>query len=70
MSDKPADIPQDVWKAAHAVFSASIGDGPEPIARAIMAERERCAEVAETHFPQVPSYAADIAAAIRKGDAA
>jgi len=46
---KPDDIPQDVWETAQ----SSIAEGmrstniPEAVARAILAERERCAKVAE-----------------------
>ncbi|MFD1944691.1 hypothetical protein [Paradevosia shaoguanensis] len=46
---KPDDIPQDVWETAQ----SSIAEGmrstniPEAVSRAILAERERCAKVAE-----------------------
>lgn len=61
MSQKPDDIPQDVWDVAEAVrgrvFNAmhdddgrlTDNDPAEDIARAIMAERERCAKIAEKH---------------------
>lgn len=52
-----SDIPEDVMKAAHAVRDKTCADAEctfdagcgclDAIARAIMAERERCAEIAE-----------------------
>lgn len=58
MSQKPVDIPQDVLAAAKkaAYLTEETGDGAaaitsligvDIIARAIMAERERCAKIAE-----------------------
>ena len=53
--NKPEDIPQDVWEAAQgandALWALAANDDEyhqdtEAIARAILAERERCAEVA------------------------
>lgn len=70
--ERPNDIPQDVWDAV------SVGD----IAMAILAERERCALIAEAYVQPAQiwerdeiivvklstNYAvASIAAAIRKG---
>lgn len=40
------DIPDDIMKAAREHFGAH-ADPYEDIARAIMAERERCAQIAE-----------------------
>lgn len=84
---RPNDIPQDVWEAA---ARALIGRDLAPpndrdrdqicIARAILAERERCATIAEREgvYPELNVYAGGpewyrhgkrIAAAIRKGGA-
>lgn len=40
---RPADIPQDIWDAANATNHILLPSGVEKIARAILAERERCA---------------------------
>lgn len=57
MSGGPADIPDDIMKAARGAAHAFLGMAPcypeqfqlqDAIARAIMAERERCAKVAES----------------------
>lgn len=48
---KPDDIPQDVWQTAQYICTQ------ESIARAIMAEREACAAIAEIiagHKPAEP----------------
>lgn len=59
----PDGIPQDVWDAAEDAFDTVLCndiqasgssaqfriDSIAPVARAIMAERERCAKVAEDH---------------------
>ncbi len=62
MSDKPADIPADVWKAAEAfdagLFSGHRGLYLEDFARAILAERERCAEQAILHGHKINLHAA------------
>lgn len=57
---KPDDIPQDVWQSAAAAMSAALVrsypppareiDPLEFIARAILAERERSAKIAEAFF--------------------
>jgi hypothetical protein len=55
---RPDWCDEATWKAAHSVFSASISDGPEPIARALVAaeqrgaerEREACALLIEEGF--------------------
>lgn len=44
MSDKPDWCPQDVWNIACRL--GTIDATREPIARAILAERERCARAA------------------------
>lgn len=48
---KPDDIPQDVWETAalcwNTMPSGASDAGTAYIARAILAERERCAKVAE-----------------------
>jgi hypothetical protein len=77
---KPDDIPQDVWDAARKLGFLR---GREIIARAIMAERERCAQIAANHPKVIPTWSrgggppgfgaerfptqAEIATAIRKG---
>lgn len=83
---KPDDIPQDVWDAVEAIM-AEVDAGAdlsteECISLAILAERERCAKVAETCISRTPRegrktlyksqeiavYASDmVAEAIRKG---
>ena len=53
MRGKPEDIPQDVWDTAERCWTFVMDethgapDEIEQIARAILAERERCAKVAE-----------------------
>jgi hypothetical protein len=82
---RPDDIPQDVWEAAKATGTEMRKNQPiydiEPIARAIMAERERCALEARTalqdwlmaHYGAkgIPDglrvLPAEVATAIRKG---
>lgn len=67
---KPDDIPQDVWDAASTClgfydaspFGGITGQAVAKIARAIMAEREACAVLAETYKS---GMTAAIAAAIR-----
>lgn len=66
---KPEDIPQDVWNAAQAINLVL----PYPhvqadIARAIMAEREACAEVAANFYDgnPFPTIMGAIATKIRK----
>lgn len=41
-------IPEDIWEAAGAIAKLAHVDGsdPEPIAAAILAERQRCADTA------------------------
>lgn len=62
---KPDDIPQDVMAIALDIWL----EPPEMIARAIMAEREACAQVAEERRP-LWEEAEAIAAAIRNRGAA
>jgi hypothetical protein len=83
---KPDDIPADVWEAAWIAANnipadytydgqsdgvAEMQEGCEVIARATLAERERCAKVADDHARAwglaMGSGATEIAAAIRKG---
>jgi hypothetical protein len=64
MSGKPADIPDDVWDAAEAVeaFVPNFylqSEAVEQIARAILAERERCAKIAREFFPPAHTYASE-----------
>lgn len=82
---KPDDIPQDVWDAANAINGILTPTGVAKIARLLLAERERCAKVADrytgarfvrqsreltTHeVYEVKIFARLIAAAIRKGAA-
>ena len=67
MAGKPDDIPQDVWDVASKVVTDAdyIFDGrfdggytptPEAIARAILAERERCARVVEDYEPDMKPW--------------
>lgn len=72
---KPDDIPQDIWDAAiKSVRSAwrRKSNAAEGCARAIMAEREACALVAENYFSgnPFPTTSGAIAAAIRNRGAA
>lgn len=50
---KPEDLPDDIWETAQAVaigVGAGLAIGAyETIARAILAERARCAKVADEH---------------------
>lgn len=69
---KPDDIPQDVWDAANDMAAEWLMPGGEghtmasnDIARAIMAEREACALVAEERVPLWEEFEA-VAAAIRQ----
>jgi hypothetical protein len=82
---KPDDVPQDVWDAAvkaELVVEDEFTDlndwnsrdvATDIIARAIMAERERCAKIADAHAAENWSMTEEehaaqvIAAAIRKG---
>lgn len=93
---KPDDIPADVWASAENALDNMLcncieasgssekfrADNVSDIARAILAERERCAKVAETLFSRTPKegrktlyksqelavYASElVAAAIRGG---
>jgi hypothetical protein len=80
---KPDDIPEDV-RALAAEFWRAPGSEQDAVARAILAERERCAQVCEAEKESFlsPSYAAnqpfgsllerfacdECAAAIRNGD--
>ena len=58
MSDKPDDIPQDIWEAAQAAFERQLNEWStsEAVARAIMAERERAIAACER---QKASFASD-----------
>jgi len=79
MSAKPDDIPQDVWDAASSAFfrmdpegASEMTNPEEPIARAILAERERCAGIVglyadHPHSPVIGMIADEIAVAIRAG---
>lgn len=73
---RPADISQDVWEAAQAAIRASQDDGTSGCVRAILAERERCAKVAESYGGRIRlgginawHGASTIARAIRAGAA-
>lgn len=51
MTQKPDDIPQGIWDAAMNVVQCGMPGGKtigESVARAIVAEREACAQVAES----------------------
>ena len=67
---KPSDIPQDVWGAASAINDILTDAGVAKIARAIMAERERCAKITGRVAAEMSGCSIDyasgfIAAAIR-----
>jgi len=51
---KPEDIPQDVWDAANKamVTAFTLGDATIHLARAILAERERCAALCDASKTQ------------------
>lgn len=70
---KPADIPQDVWDAAASVWLEALRDcTPDAaaiIARAILAERERCVLVARNHAAGRTSQAANARSAGQKKEA-
>lgn len=61
---KPDDIPQDVWDRAAMLWGHEARIG---IARAIMAERERCAAAAEQRGKELrePAIGSDIGNTIR-----
>lgn len=67
MADRPDDIPEDVFDIAAIelggpgihVHINSYGMMRERLARAILAERERCAKVAETYYDHVPDALRD-----------
>lgn len=63
-----SEIPEDVRRAADAVFDVGYDEGiVDAIARAILAERQRCADVAEARAEWVPLKAGDMRAAIEAG---
>ncbi len=71
---KPEDIPQDVWQAAmrvavemeaHCALGTRTDAKAREIARAILAERERCIGFVRQYVDGIS--ADDITAAIRKG---
>lgn len=73
---RPQDIPESVWEEAERWFDIAVSPSAEPrvyrpavdsIARAILAERERCAKIADAFAHR--DTGREIAAAIR-GDAA
>jgi hypothetical protein len=72
---KPDDIPEDVWATARASAFGETGDMETDInilvARAILAERERCVKIADAfpmvvHHPAGPAYGAGFAAAVQQ----
>lgn len=76
--ERPDDIPKDVWDAAVDVARTWYHEEWEPteyiqrtlvegIARAIMAERESCARIADAHSECERDCGDVIAAAIRAG---
>lgn len=87
---RPEDVEEWAWEKGEQfadMFSTELGDDSDNIweiakthARALMAERERCAQVAEAYEPPSSSWAQvhgetaisyaarEIAAAIRKGE--
>lgn len=70
-SGKPDDIPQGIWDAALSTFDKICvrnSDGRVIIARALMAELEACADIADSQSASTasaPVVATNIAAAIR-----
>jgi len=79
---KPDDIPQDVWDATNALVPGTVTaytvehrrNYRYMVARALLAQRENDARIAEVHadekFPAShAAYGYGIAAAIRKGTA-
>lgn len=68
MTNKQDDIPDDVWKVAQDVAKSLWLTTAKTthIARAILAERERCALYIEQRSGSIPDRQ-EIAAAIRKG---
>lgn len=75
-----SEIPSDIWEAARALRGAvnwNSNSAVEHIALAFMAERESCAQIAQTHIPEGihpddlyrwRDTAGAIAAAIRSGN--
>ena len=62
MTDKPPDIPDDIWALAAYEGIAYKAKRREIVARAIMAERERCAAIVglyADHPNEVVGMAAD-----------
>lgn len=59
---KPDDIPEDVWEAAQGVFNRVDPEGAMlrnpmlEIARAILAERERCVAIINMQDPQILTW--------------
>lgn len=73
-----SEIPRDIWQKAHDIMDDACLPGSlvtngtdrairDSIARAILAERKRCAEVAEARAEWVPLRAGDMRAAIEAG---
>jgi hypothetical protein len=65
---RPDGIPQDVWDGAKDAYAPGFVTEPkskvtlekvERIARAILAERERCAKIARNFFPPAHTYASE-----------
>jgi hypothetical protein len=82
---KPEDIPQDVWLAANSFLTASMvgvnimsARSAEMVSYAILAERERCAQIADgireevlaAHQHERAHAVECVAVAIRNGAAA
>lgn len=72
--DKPEDVPQDIWDAAVHGIHDSWDNPPLVLARVIMAERDRCKDIALSNAHADCEVAEQIAAmiegtAIRKGEA-
>lgn len=70
---KPDDIPQDMLDLALKTYAKGQGKGDgliHEIARAILNERERCADIADQFAAQYCTRELDdLAAALRKGSA-
>jgi hypothetical protein len=64
------EIPDDLMRIATEIAQVSVLDRAERIARAILAERERCARITENlEDPSWCNCGRNFARAIRKGDA-
>jgi hypothetical protein len=77
MTERPSDIPEGVWKGAedHLQRHSHLLSSTEIVARAVMAEREKCALVAEARKPLYATtghngrlVCSEVASSIRAGE--